>query len=311
MYVTFVELDVGFTCFIDTLQRTDTVVLTAGVDDASSNSRNLTSTEEGVAHVTAIHLHVSNIHTTVVDIAATENTAAIVQTVCTVARPCLVMQFLLVVIITYLYIVEVGICGGYGIKMAIANKAFVHRDMRRTEHGTTLTTTIGVTLDGRNTIDETGTIELTDDDMCLTEDITRRAFADSSSVIAHTTLPATTIDVTCRTALDISIGRGYERIVEIILGYVVFIVHRTHGTSSIEVLRDLTAKESDKGSTMYVAGVRSICITQTTAVGIGTTQTTTVHITADISTLVDSDIGVVFIGSQIIIQTIVGIFVTQ
>ena len=43
--------------------------------------------------------------------------------------------------------------------MTIADKALVERDVGCTEHGTTLTTTVGITLDGRNTIDEAGTVE--------------------------------------------------------------------------------------------------------------------------------------------------------
>ena len=195
--------------------------------------------------------------------------------------------------------------------MSITDKTLVERDVSRTEHSTTLTATVSVTLDGGNTIDETGAVELTDDNMCLTEDIICRAFADGSCVITYTTLPTTTIDVTCRTAFYIGISRGNEIIVEIILGYIILVVHRTYSACSIEVLRDFTAKQSDKGSAVHVAGIRSIRITQTTAVCIGTAQASVIHITADISTLVDADIGVVFIGGQSISKSVVSIATTQ
>ena len=62
---------------------------------------------------------------------------------------------------------------------------------------------------------------------------------------------------------------------------------------------------------MYIAGIRSICIAQTTTVCVGTAQASVVHIAADIGTLVDEDIGVVFIGGQSISKPVVRIAATQ
>ena len=101
MYVTFIQLYIRLTGFVDTFQRTDTVVLTAGIDDTTTNSRNLTAAKEGITYMAAIHLDIGDIHTTVVDIAAAEDTAAVIQTVRTVASPCLVVEFLLIVVFMY------------------------------------------------------------------------------------------------------------------------------------------------------------------------------------------------------------------
>ena len=98
MYVTFIEFHIGSTGFIDTLQRTDAVVRSAGIDNTTTNGRNLTTTKEGITYMAAIHLDVSDVHTTVVDISTTKDTATIKQTVGTITRPCLVVQFLLIVV---------------------------------------------------------------------------------------------------------------------------------------------------------------------------------------------------------------------
>ena len=204
VYVAFEKFDCSLTGFIDTLQHAYAVVLTAGVDHTTANSCNLTSTEEGITDVPAIHLHIGDIHTTVVDIAATEDTTTIIQAVRTIACPRLVIQFLLVVVRTHLDIIAVA--RRHSIETTIANKALVKCDVGRTEYGTALTTTVGITLDSRNTVDETGTVELTDGDMCLTEDVISRTLADGTFMIAHTASPAATIDVTGCTALNIGIG---------------------------------------------------------------------------------------------------------
>ena len=148
--------------------------------------------------MTAIHLDIGDVHITIVDITATEDTSTIIKSVCTVTCPCLIVEFLLIVVRAYLDIIEVDICCRYGIKMTITDKALVERDVRSTKYSTTLTTTVGVTLNGGQSINETGAVELTDNDVCLTKDVTCRGFADFTSVIAYATSPAATIDVTGR-----------------------------------------------------------------------------------------------------------------
>ena len=282
------------TSLVDTLQGTDTVVLSGSLDDTTTDGCNLTTTKECITHYATIHLDVGNIHTTVVDIATTEDTATIVEAVGTVARPSLVVQLLLIVVRAHLYIVEVGFCCRYRVEVTITDKALVQGDVGCSEDRTTLTTAIGVTLDGWNTVNEAGTVFLTDDDVCFSKDVTRYRIADFSCVIAYATSPTATIDVTCRTTLDIGIGRSNEWLVEVISSNVVFIVYRTYGSCGIEVFCYSSSKQGDVGCSVHVAGIGSVGITQTATIGIGTAETTIIHIATDISALVDDDVGVVF-----------------
>ena len=116
------------------------------------------------------------------------------------------MQLLLVVVRASLYVVEVGICCRHSVEVAIADKSIVEGDVGRSEYRTTFTTTVSITLDGRNTVDEAGAIQLTNDDVRLTKNITCRGITDSADVITYTTSPSAAIDVTCRTTFDIGIG---------------------------------------------------------------------------------------------------------
>ena len=131
--------------------------------------------------------------------------------------------------------------------MTIAYKTLVERDVGRTKYGTTLTTTVGVTLDGWNTIDETGTVNLTNDDMCLTKNVTRRGFTDGSSMIAYRTGPTAAIDVTTSTTFDIGVGTGSKTVY---IGATSGtntkdIVHTTGSTCSVNIFLDFTAKQGD------------------------------------------------------------------
>ena len=141
------------------------------MDYATSYSSYLATSEEAVTNHAAIHLHIGDVNTTVVDIATTKDTSAVIETVRTVARPCLVMQFLLIVVGANLYVVKVGICGRFFVEVAIAYEALVEGYIGSTEYGTTLTTAVGVTLDGRKTVNEAVTIFLTYDDVGLTKDV--------------------------------------------------------------------------------------------------------------------------------------------
>ena len=127
MHMTFIEFHIGLACLVDTHQPTDTIVFSAGMDDATSNGSNLTASEEGVTHVASIHLHVSDIHTAVVDVATAEDTATVVQTVGAVTGPGLVVKFLLVVVRAYSNIVEVA--RGHCIEVSVADEALVERDI--------------------------------------------------------------------------------------------------------------------------------------------------------------------------------------
>ena len=294
--IAFKECHISLTSLVYTLQSTNAIVNACCFNDATSYSGNLTTAKECVTNVTAIHLDIAYIHTTVVDVATTEDTTAIEQAVRTIACPGLVVQLLLIVVRANLYVVEVGICCGNGIEVAIADESLVERDIGSAEDSATLTTAIGVTLNGGNTVDEAGSVGFTDNNVCFTEDVTCRGGIDISTVITHTAFPSTTIHVTGRTALDIGIGTGNERIVEVVSSHVVLVVHRTYSTRSIEVLGNLTTQQGDVGGSVHVTGIRSICVTQTATVGVSTATAAIVHVAADISTLIDTYIRVIFIG---------------
>ena len=306
VYFTFIESYIGLACLINSLQGTYAIILSGSIDDTTSDGSNLTATKEGVTYVTAIHLDVGDIHTTVVDITTTEDTATIIQTVSSVARPGLVVQFLLIVVRAYLFVVEISISSGFATEVTITDKSIVKCNVGSTKYGTTLTTTVSITLDSRKTIDEIGAVFLSDDDVCLTKDITCCSSINCTSVITYATSPATTIDVTCRTTLDISIGRSFEWFVEVISSNVIFVVYRTLGSCGVDILGDRTT-----GCSVNITRIGSVGVTQATTVGVSTAETTIIHIAADVSTLVDDHVGVVFLAvsdyGQIIVQTGVGI----
>ena len=170
-HMTGIEGDMRLTSLIDALQRTDGIILATCRNHATTDSSNLTTTEESIAHVATIHLHVGNVHTTVVDITTTKDIAAVVKTVCTITRPGFIMEFLLIVIRAYLDVVEVGVCCRYSIKVAIADKAIIHGDVRSAKDCTTFTTAIGITLNGRQSVNIVSTIQFTNDDVGLARDV--------------------------------------------------------------------------------------------------------------------------------------------
>ena len=98
LYQAFEEFYIRLTCLVDACQGTNAVVNARHLDDTTSYSSNLTTTEEGVTYYAAIHLDISDIYTTVVDIATTEDTSTIVQGVQFSFLLRLVINLLLVII---------------------------------------------------------------------------------------------------------------------------------------------------------------------------------------------------------------------
>ena len=62
MNVTFKECHISLTSLIDALQGTNAVVNACCLDDTTSDSSNLTATEEGVTNHATIHLQIGDIH---------------------------------------------------------------------------------------------------------------------------------------------------------------------------------------------------------------------------------------------------------
>ena len=131
--------------------------------------------------------------------------------------------------------------------------------------------------------------------MGLTQHISRRRCFDITIVVTDTSFPAATIDVTTGTTLNISIGTGNEVVVEIVFEYLILIIHRTSGSGSIDILIHLSAKQADEGGTMDITRIGGVSITLSATVCIGSTQRTIIHIAADPCTLLDQNVGVVFL----------------
>ena len=163
-------------------------------------------------------------------------------------------------------------------EIAITDVTLVQCDIGRSKHGTTLTATIGITLDGRNTVDKRSAIEVADDNMGLTRNIVCGCIADSTRMVSHCTCPSATIDVTTGTALDIGIGRCGEVSAK-------EVIDCSHSTGSIEVLIDLSTEQGDVGGT--------IDVTTTDKLVVCLTKSATISIVTYISTFVDDDVGVI------------------
>ena len=98
--MTIIHLDVGLSIFVDTFERTLTVLIAGGRHRTTSDGSNLATAKDTVTHKTAIHLYIGKVHATVVDIAATESVATTQQTIMAyVVSPCLVVQFFFVVLV--------------------------------------------------------------------------------------------------------------------------------------------------------------------------------------------------------------------
>ena len=181
--------------------------------------------------------------------------------------------------------------------MDIAYIAIAENEACCTEHGTTLATTIGITLNGRNTLCEAIALNValmilmnTDDDVGFTINIVRGRSSHSivftihrsSCMITDITLPSATIDVTNHTTLDVGIGTGFK-----VLG-TKDVIDTTGSTSSIEVFLDFSTQQGN---------IRGAIGITTHRYGIYT-QSTTVGIAFDNGTFVDDDMGIIFLGSR-------------
>ena len=253
--MTFVQSDVGLTSLDDgggTANRGN---------HTTTDSSNLAATKDTVAHTAAVHHHVGVIYTTVVDIAATEDTTTIIEVVGTDTVFCSLVVDLLLIVISCL-------------KIPVAHITVQHLDIRGTKDGTALAAAIDISLNSGDTVKEASTIGLADHDVCLGKDIIASRVTDTSfhlfaihclHVMAHTTFPAAAIDVTHRSAFYVGIGTRHEAcaIRTGIFTSTMHIHHRTARSGCIDILLHRTTQQSHVGCTRHHS-VR----TQTTAVGI-------------------------------------------
>ena len=156
-----IYLDTRTTIFIDFIQHTSLVVLVAFLHLTTSYGCNLTATKDAVTNLTAPYCYVCEVHTTVIIVSTTKEITTVRQTILTnVVCPCFIVQFLFV--LTSLRIV------------GVTNVSVVHGQVSCTKDGATLTTAIGITLNGRYAFVEAIVagqclLVLTDanDDVCL------------------------------------------------------------------------------------------------------------------------------------------------
>ena len=91
VYVTIIQFHTGMSCLIDTLQGSYRVFFTRHINNTTSDCRNLSTTEERVTHMTAVHRDIRSVNTTVIDIATAKDITTILQTRSTITRPCLIV----------------------------------------------------------------------------------------------------------------------------------------------------------------------------------------------------------------------------
>ena len=144
-----VQFHMGLAWAIDTLQRAHRFFLSINsffcfLNPSTSDSRNLTATKEGVTHMAAVHLHISEVHTTIVDVATSEDTAGIIKI-------CICLEMTVFVSISFVF--NLFIVEARSIIVSVTHIAVVHDDMCGSPDSTTLATTIGVALNSWNTIE--------------------------------------------------------------------------------------------------------------------------------------------------------------
>ena len=246
----------------------------------TTDRTDLTAAIKAATDDTAIHLDIGEVDITVGHITATEDITAPVEQVVASLH---VVEFLHIFIIL----------------IAIADASVVDGDISRAEDATTLTTAVDITVDGRNAIEETGSREVTDDDMHLSVTVVLIVghVADESLVITDTTAPATAIDITSRTAQNIGIGTGREarRVTVAISADTKEIGHVAGGSRGIDVLIYRTTEQSHISRAIDTATHRGGNVSIATAIDIIT----------DSSPFVDDHIRIVFINLCGAIGTVV------
>ena len=296
--MTIVHLDMGLTSLISALISTFAVLIAANRNRTTPDGCNLTTTEQTVTDITAPHLHIGKVNTTVVDISTTKDITTTLQPVQTyMVGPGLIVQFLLIVLVN----ISRGVVSSCRI-IDIANITVVEGNMSCTEHGTTLTTGIGITLNGRNSLIETITIDTgclffldTNYDIGFTINITGLTCIYGSFMMTYRTFPSAAIDITDRTAFDIGICFGHESLLS------EFILHATTGTAGIEVFLHRTTMQPDIGLT---------------ADHCRSTQSATITIAHDSSPFIDIDVGIGLLVKRIHmgierLQIVIGISAVQ
>ena len=242
-HMTIEQFHFRFTCLKDTCQVALVInIRVVLIHSTTSYGCNLTTTEEVATNPPAIHLGYCMIHRTTFIVTTTEGVTTLLQTTglftlmiswvihnghITLVNlwGCVVIAYILIRI-GHVATIPHTQCGFLLIQVAYIT--IIDRQVRCTKYGTSLTTTINTALNGRNTIEVIGTIQITNHDIgdarsfikfvighlnlligiCHTfsrifggETITylRKICRSHRQFFTHThaTLIATTIDITC------------------------------------------------------------------------------------------------------------------
>ena len=237
--------DVGLAGFVDVLDELAGGILRHGT---TADGSNLAATIQAVADNTVPEGEVGHVHITVGCIAATESVTGFKHDVIT--HGILVNLFHKVVFLTskvittfQRFIVDMTILDNKFIVVVfrcrdiirqlalVTDETIEHVEVGCATHYTTFTASIGITVDGRNTVEVEEFIFInggvasescgigccnvffgaTYDDVSLAKDIVGNVSgAVCRIVLANGTFPSAAIDITCLTALDISSRGGDE-----------------------------------------------------------------------------------------------------
>ena len=196
LHMTIIYLDACTTKLVNGTHNTRFIIIATLSNLTTSDGCNLAATKDAVTNLTAPYRHVCEVHTTVIVVSTTKKIATVRQTVHTdMVGPCLIIQFLFVLAVFRI--------------VGITDVSIVHNQVGCTKDRTTLTTAIGITLDGRYALIVAiavgqCSLVLTDanDNVCLAKDI-RCSFRYFLVMIAYITGPSASIDITRRTAFNI------------------------------------------------------------------------------------------------------------
>ena len=145
LHVAVEHLDMGLTGLIEACQSADGIAGATRRDSTTTDGSNLTTTMYTVTNDTVPYLHVGLIDTASDIISATKQITTVGQTSVRYKD-----TLYLVRLVFYHWIVAGRQASFYRICMvAIANVAVVQGKVSLAKHGTTLATTIGITLNGR------------------------------------------------------------------------------------------------------------------------------------------------------------------
>ena len=258
MHMTTEHLNVRLTSLIDPLQITHKIVWARGLSLATSNGCNLTTTKQRITYMTIVHIHMGVIYTTIIDISSTKHAATVIQIrvgnkVSLAVFPSIVSDVFFITLINGSGLIICSFCIIY-----ITDITIIDGDVTCTIHSTTLATSVCIALNGRNTINEWSSVDLTDDYIGLTKNIIGIWILDARihffflavlgnylSMQAHGTLVASTIDITASTAFYIHIGGSSE----VCSTQLIFIIHRTSPTSTVDIFFHSTTQQLDVSGT--------------------------------------------------------------